>query len=129
MSEPLIQVEGDGTFLPGERVRGELSGGSAAGEIRLFWITKGRGTQEVGVEDQEAVGAAGYFELSLPPAPYTTSGTLVSIEWGLEWLDASGEVLSACEIIVSPTRQVIQLERVEPEVGTKRRFFRFAGSS
>lgn len=108
-----IQLTGDGSYRPGTVVEGRVEGVPMVGEVRLFWNTCGRGTEEVGVVDRQRVSGDGSFGLSLPPVPYTTHGTLVSIAWGIEWVDDSGDALDHREIVVSPTLQAVQLQRVE----------------
>jgi hypothetical protein len=113
MSTPSIQLTGDGNYRPGSVVDGRVQGFGMTGEVRLFWNTCGRGTDEVGVVDRQRVGGDGAFRLSLPLSPYTTHGTLISIAWGIEWVDESGDAVDYREIIVSPTLEAVRLEKVE----------------
>lgn len=112
MSIRSIELEEEGGHLPGSVVQGRVVGTQLAGEVRLFWSTCGRGTEEVGVVDRQKIPSDGKFKLTLPGSPYTTHGTLVSIEWGIEWVDDSGDALDRREIVVSPTGKAVRLDRV-----------------
>jgi hypothetical protein len=108
-------------YRPGEAVEGvafwELDAPPRSVEIRLFWRTQGKGTVDVElVQSLPQNGMAPCdrrpFRFVLPPGPYSVSGTLVSIVWGVEVVaEPSGESESA-EITVSPTGEEIRLQRV-----------------
>ena len=65
-------------------------------EVRLFWRTSGKGTQDIGVtdtfviKDAAPVGAE-LFSLRLPASPPSYSGTLVSILWAIEAIVTEGK--------------------------------------
>jgi len=73
-------------------------------ELRLFWYTRGKGTQ-----DAEVVGCQGFespraedgrqFSLELPASPYSFSGELITLVW-------------AAELVVSPPGEVARVEFV-----------------
>jgi len=116
-------ADGKTMYRPGEAVEGvafwELDGAPKSIEIRLFWRTQGKGT--VDVEIVQALPQTGTgprdrrpFRFVLPPGPYSVSGTLVSIVWGVELVtEPSGDSASA-EITVSPTGEEIRLQKVLP---------------
>jgi hypothetical protein len=108
-----IHLDADGIYRPGDRVVGRVEGVRAVGEVRLFWNTCGRGTDELGVVDVQSLSGEGHFKLTLPMAPYSVDGALVSIAWGIEWVDEQGEALDQREIIVSPTGQPVRLKSVK----------------
>jgi hypothetical protein len=118
---------GKASYRPGEGVRGtlrwELDSPPSRVEVRLFWYTRGKGTQDV-----EIVQTAGWdfpsaaesreFELRLPGAPFSFSGKLISLLWAVEAVsEPPGEVARA-ELTVSPTGAEILLEAL-PEVQAK----------
>ena len=85
-------------------------------ELRLFWYTQGKGDQDVGIVDfvkydsPEPDGKR-EFSLRLPEGPYSFSGKLISLMWGLELVsDPSGEI-AKLDIIVSPTQEEILLHQ------------------
>jgi len=121
MSIRSIELEDEGAFLPGSVVHGRVVGSRMLGEVRLYWSTCGRGTEEVGVVDRQKVQSDGEFLLSLPASPFTTRGTLVSIQWGIEWVDDSGDAVDRREIVVSPTGEAIELKRVSNPKSSKRK--------
>jgi hypothetical protein len=58
-------------------------------ELRLFWYTSGKGTQNVGIVQAIPFGSPQRsdrreFRLVLPQEPYSCSGSLISIIWALE---------------------------------------------
>lgn len=125
MSVGRIHLDGGESYRPGEQVTGRVDGPQPSGEMRLFWSTRGRGTEELEVVATHAIGADGRFMFSLPLEPYSVAGSLVSIAWGIEWVDDQGDALDQCEIIVSPSGRLIELKRVaEPrtEKGKSRKW-------
>jgi hypothetical protein len=117
----LALADGKTKFRPGEAVEGvafwELDAPPGSVEVRLFWRTQGKGTVDVELVQSLPQGASGPrdrrpFRFVLPPGPYSVSGTLVSIVWGVEVVtEPSGEAASA-EITVSPTGEEIRLGKV-----------------
>lgn len=60
-------------------------------EARLFWITRGKGTEDLSVVATQRVpapAAAGehVFRFPLPAAPWSFSGRLVSLLWAVEFI-------------------------------------------
>ncbi len=94
MSRLEISTEGGRlAFHPGEELRGTASWSLDAPptkvELRLFWRTEGKGSQDVGVVETLSFDGAGAedrreFRLRLPPGPYSFSGKLISLIWALE---------------------------------------------
>ena len=116
--------DGTVTFRPGERVRGtarwELESPPAKVEARLFWYTRGKGTQDVEIVgttvwEHPAAAESREFDLKLPDAPYSFSGKLISVLWALELVsEPAGEVARA-EITVSPTWAEVLLPALPDE--------------
>jgi hypothetical protein len=116
-------------FLPGETVSGRAAwsldvdeGEPASAELRLFWYTNGKGTEDVGVVetltfDRPQRSEQRPFRLALPLEPYSFSGTLISLIWALELVVSTGprageDGEAECrEIVMSPTRREILLTR------------------
>jgi hypothetical protein len=81
-------------------------------EARLFWFTRGKGTEDVGVIATQAVPSADsagehLFRFTLPEAPYSFSGKLISLLWAVE-LVASDDVVR-CEFDLAPEGREIVL--------------------
>src|SRR5689334_16232627 len=58
-------------------------------ELRLFWFTRGKGTEDVGVVSRMRFDAPQQeegrkFGFTLPAEPWTFSGQLISLIWALE---------------------------------------------
>ena len=114
-------ADGKTRFHPGETVEGvafwDLDGPPTSVEVRLFWRTRGRGIVDVEVIEsfpEKSNGARDRrpFRFVLPSGPYSVSGSLVSIGWGIEVVaEPSGDSASV-DITVSPTGEEIQLLRV-----------------
>lgn len=88
------------SYKPGEAVEGVVVGGSPDVEVRLFWYTEGKGTQDLEVVATAHPDAKGRFRLPLPAAPYSFSGKLISLIWAVE--AAGGGVCSRVELLMSP---------------------------
>ncbi len=103
-------------FHPGEELRGTASWSLDAPptrvELRLFWRTEGKGSQDVGVAETLSFDGAApeerrEFRLRLPPGPYSFSGKLISLIWALELVAEPGADASRQDITVSPTGREI----------------------
>ena len=117
-------VDGKTQYRPGEAVEGvafwELDAPPKSVEVRLFWRTQGKGTVDVEVVQslpQSGVGAGDRrpFRFVLPPGPYSVSGVLVSIVWGVELVTEPSADSASVEITVSPTGEEIRLQKVLPK--------------
>lgn len=125
MNDLTVKIEKDPlAFLPGDPVRGHvqwnLSDAPPALEVVLFWHTEGKGTPDSGVVDQivrENPGATGQLEFSfkLPAAPYSFSGRLVSLKWGVEAIVKKTKRHEYVELILSPTGEAILLADPDTE--------------
>lgn len=111
---------GKSAFTPGEPLSGHvawrLNDAPSSAELRLFWYTSGKGTQDVGVvstmtfaspqaQDQRS------FTLPLPREPYSCSGQLISVAWAVELILEPGGHVERHEFVLSPTQKEIVLGR------------------
>lgn len=112
------------SFRPGETIEGvagwRLAQPAKSVELRLFWFTRGKGTEDVGVAGRvlfEAPQAeeGRRFSFVLPAEPYSFSGQLVSLIWAVELVVQPGEICTRVEVVVSPTGREILLH---PNAGT-----------
>jgi len=118
-------------FRPGETVQGTVNWSFAdrvpgAVELRLFWFTHGRGTQDVSVVenlrfDRPRAKEARPFRLRLPYAPYSFSGELVSLTWALELVSDWPEAFNRVEIVLSPSAAEIELSACTHSPNTRSR--------
>lgn len=104
-------------FKPNSRIKGtvtwQLNKIPKDIKVRLFWYTRGRGTEDIGLVDEVQLGAdlqgQRGFDLNLPEGPYSFSGKLISLIWGVEAVVHPGGECAREEIVVSPTEQEIIL--------------------
>jgi hypothetical protein len=105
-------------FRPGEALEGSmewtLDRNVEALELRLIWYTQGKGDADVSVEDArrfEAPSLSGSapFRFTLPAAPYSFSGKLISLSWALEIVTIPGEDSMRYELALSPSGQEVLL--------------------
>ena len=97
-------------------------------ELRVFWMTRGRGTEEVGVEAVSPVslGADGSaaFSIVLPGLPWSFDGQLISVSWAVELVDDRGDGCAMAEFVLSPDGVVRKLGVIDkPESGGKKSHF------
>ena len=105
-------------FLGGETVEGvagwRLEKPPKSVEVRLFWFTRGKGTEDVGVVSRVRFDAPQHeegrkFSFALPAEPWSFSGQLISVIWALELVAEPGGHTARVELMVSPTGQEILL--------------------
>jgi len=120
-----LDVEGGRTaFRPGETLSGtlqwEFEDEPRSVEVRLFWYTRGKGTQDVAIVDRvsfEAPASSGRFpfRFTLPDQPCSFSGRLISLAWGIEAVGEPEGPVERAEITVSPTGKEILIDRAAGE--------------
>jgi hypothetical protein len=113
MAEPLsIEIEGNRrNFSPGESISGRVSWSvdvdPKSAELRLFWYTSGKGTQDVTVVVTLPFGSPQRnerrdYRIALPQEPYSCSGSLVSIIWALELIVEPMGLTERIEFTMAP---------------------------
>lgn len=135
MNEPIsIHIDYDNKdYTPGDSIKGtvlwtpeSIGKGKKPARISLFYKTSGRGTEEVHVVAEETWAAEeikGSFDFTLPQLPYSFSGKLISLTWGLEAVSASGNESIIYDISLTPNGEPITLEVIEDDV-TKTSFIK-----
>jgi hypothetical protein len=108
-------------YRPGEELRGvvtwEFASPAKGMEVRLFWYTRGKGTQDVKVVKIvrfDPVTARGRrdFRFVLPDSPYSFSGKLVSLVWAIEVIADPGERTARMDLVIAPEGKEIVLDAV-----------------
>ncbi|MCB1125357.1 MAG: hypothetical protein KDM81_02595 [Verrucomicrobiae bacterium] len=111
-------LEDQAAFRPGELLRGgagwQVGEPPRSVETRLFWYTKGKGTEDVEVVATESferpqMQDARPFEFRLPAAPYSFSGKLISLIWAVELVAQPSGDAARVEFVLSPTGHEILL--------------------
>lgn len=119
MSQLTIETrDGKTQFRPGEMIEGaahwKFQGPLKGIEARLFWHTRGKGTEDVLVVDSYSfpnpkLEEARPFQFEAPEAPYSFSGKLISLIWGLELVAQPSNESTRLEITISPTGKEVVL--------------------
>jgi hypothetical protein len=108
-------------YRPGEELRGvvawDLPAPPKGMEVRLFWYTRGKGTQDVKVakiDRFDPVTARGRhdFRFVLPDSPYSFSGKLISLIWAIEAIAEPGNVTARLDLVIAPDAKEIVLDAV-----------------
>lgn len=125
-----IQVETEGgvtAFRPGDviagRARWQLGEAPENVELRLFWYTEGKGTQDLEIVEtlsfaNPAADDRRSFQIRAPKGPYSCSGKLLSLIWALEIVVQPSEESGRTQITISPTgEEVLLYGRMVPRAG------------
>ena len=116
-------AEHKSAFEPGEEITGNVSWSlekaARAVELRLFWFTRGKGTEDAGVVqtirfEQPLPQETRSFQLRLPDAPYSFSGKLISLVWALELIVSPSKEVARREFEMGPGAREIRLESLPP---------------
>lgn len=120
-----IEITNDRQWhLPGEEVSGRvvwsLDTPPEAVEMRLFWHTSGKGTQDVEIVwdlriDDPATSGERSFSFALPLGPYSFSGSLITLEWALEFVALPSGETERVRLIVAPVPAELRLESLGRE--------------
>ena len=120
MTELKIELNQDGEdFEPGEELLGNISWDLDkpvhALELRLFWFTRGKGTEEAGIVqtmkfEQPLPQESRPFRFRLPDAPYSFSGQLITLVWALELIAYPSKDMIRRELIMAPNGKEVRLE-------------------
>jgi len=122
MSLSLQLHQDPNTLVPGQVVEGtlgwRLDDAPKSAVLRLFWYTEGKGTMDVGVVEDLSLPThlpeiRGTFRFSLPAAPYSFQGQLISLRWAIELILNNGKLVERLPLIVSPWVEQVTLRKVE----------------
>lgn len=108
-------------FSPGEILAGtaswQLSKPPREAELRLVWQTRGKGSP-----DSEIVSTTVFpapqaadtrpFKVTLPDAPYSFSGQLITLLWAVELVLQPGDECARREITLGPGGREVVLPRI-----------------
>ncbi len=110
------------TLVPGQVIDGiagwRLDDAPKDALLRLFWFTEGKGTCDVGVVEElslphQLAELSGTFRFTLPAAPYSFCGQLITLKWAIELLVDKGDLVERLDLIVSPWVEQVSLKKVE----------------
>jgi hypothetical protein len=111
-----IVLASEGAYAPGDAIEGCVlwEGGQPASlQLRLFWFTQGKGTQDVEVVEALNLNPSGEsgevpFQLIAPGKPHSFSGKLLSLGWALEAIGKPNG-LARQDVVIAPERREINL--------------------
>ncbi len=119
MSQLNLQTrDGRSAFEPGEtievRADWQLDAPCDAIELRLVWHTAGKGDTDLSVVESQRQDAPRQFDswectMQLPDAPYSFSGKLITLIWGLELVALPSDESSRLDITLAPGGKEILL--------------------
>ncbi len=112
--------QGRTAFEPGARLGGVAIWTAPAQprgmELRLCWTLTGRGGRDLHLAETIPLPAPGAaerrpFVLTLPSAPYSFRGALLTLAWALDLVALPGEETARVHLVVAPHNQAIDLPR------------------
>ena len=119
MSQDPLKLSGiEPQYRPGETVRGTVAWSLSKPPklliANLFWRTDGRGDTDLKVvASQEfpepgSMGSRG-FELKIPEGPFSFSGKLISLSWGVEIVAGNGRDSARELFLMTPDGKEISI--------------------
>jgi len=99
------------TYAPGEELAGAVLWESAekpeTAEVRLFWFTRGKGTEDSEVVATEVFanplpGDTRPFQFRLPDSPYIFNGKLIGLTWAVELVIQPGDHFERVTFTMAP---------------------------
>ena len=120
MNELDINIAGgQKEFLPGEEIELELSWNldhiADRVELRFVWNTSGKGDTDIGVAkvvpfDMPSQSHRTVTHVTLPIAPYTFSGRLISLMWGIELVAIPSGKSTRKAITIAPDGREVMIQ-------------------
>lgn len=108
-------------FRPGEIIQGAALWESAKApkraEVRLLWFTQGKGTTDTETVASEEFpnplpGDTRTFTFTVPDAPYSFSGRLISLIWAVELVLEDEDQFQRLSITVTPDGQEVSIPAI-----------------
>ena len=108
----LHTIDGGTWFKPGKLIEGRatwhLDGEVEAVEVRLFWFTTGKGSQDVEIVrrlriDSPEISGHHDFSIRAPEGPYSFSGKLITLAWAIELVALPSAQTKRLDLLIGPT--------------------------
>ncbi len=105
-------------FKPGEKLSGvaewKIPSLLSPLELKVLWFTRGKGSLDTRVVawkrfSKPEISGREKFCFILPSGPYTFSGKLISLVWGIEIVQLNTPVFFRKEFVLSPDRTELLL--------------------
>lgn len=118
MSSVEIRIEGPNQVEPRTEIRAAVHWALPATprsiQVRLFWYTEGRGDRDLSVVEERTIrpiSSSGSERLvfQTPPGPYSFSGHLISLIWGLEAIAEPEGESDRLEIVLAPGGKEVRI--------------------
>lgn len=119
MSTLRLETENNRTnYMPGEELKGiamwQMDKRPRDIEVRIFWYTEGKGTQDVEIVDTIRLESPKQndvcnFEFTLPQGPHSFSGSLISLLWAIEVVAEPSGDTERLSFNLSSTGEEIQI--------------------
>jgi hypothetical protein len=110
--------DGGTWFKPGELIEGRatwhLDGEVEAVEVRLFWFTTGKGSQDVEIVRRLRIDSpetSGHHDFSIraPEGPYSFSGKLITLAWAIELVALPNGQTERLDLRIGPTPVEVEI--------------------
>ncbi len=110
-------------YRPGETIEGaigwELPEAPGSIEVRLFWQTRGKGTEDVEVVERlrlerPLAQGAHAFRFTAPAEPVSFSGRLIALNWALEVVVLRQGPSARVDLVIAPDGREIVLGGAAP---------------
>jgi len=114
----LYTTDGRTWFKPGELIEGRaswhLDGEVDAVEVRLFWYTTGKGSQDVEIVRRLRIDSpetSGHHDFSIraPEGPYSFSGKLITLAWAIELVALPSGQTERLDLRIGPTPVEVEI--------------------
>ncbi len=108
-------------FKPGSSISGSVSWVTEDQvehlELRLFWYTSGKGSEEAEIVDRLSVvtpepSGERRFSFKAPEGPYSFSGRLITLRWALELVLEPSKDVERLDLIVSPRPVEVDIRHI-----------------
>ena len=114
-----LQTTDGGTWIkPGKLIEGRaswhLEGDAEAVEVRLFWYTTGKGSQDIEIVRRlriDSPDTSGHhdFSIRVPESPYSFSGKLITLAWAIELVALPSGQTERLDLLIGPTPVEVDL--------------------
>jgi len=114
-----IKLDKD-SYMPGETISGtarwQLEESVKSIELRLFYYTEGKGTDDVEIVEttqipNPAMSGSQQFQWQAPQSPFSFSGKLISLIWAVEAVLLPSGDAEHCVFTMSPNGQEIDIRQ------------------
>ena len=112
-------------YFPGEPLRGTVRWNLDKDEkqlaVRLLWFTEGQSVSNQQIVHEHSWDSPNKqgeqaFEFTLPDAPHSFQGQLITLKWAVEVFARKNKTIQRLEFTLSPTGEIIRLPVLDEPV-------------